>query len=189
VEVTEFERSVGRHVQRAFGGSATARAYGDDFGEYKVAVVRGPDCPSAGITSYSTVGLANFLQDAGRTQVRVEVVGAAPSIVDDYALTISSCFFEHVRNSSPLVYGAVIRDIVAQYGLSASLPHFTFVAPFLWPSLSRAQIADQEVYWLYAIPISEPEAGYISSHGIDALEGVFEAEQVDLFNLERLSVV
>lgn len=141
------------------------------------------------MTSYSTVGLANFLQDAGRTQVRVEVVGAAPSVVDDYALTISSCFFEHVRNSTAIVYGTVLRDIVGQYGLSASLPHFTFVAPFLWPSLSRAQIADQDVYWLYAIPISEAEAGYISSHGIDSLESLFDAEQVDLFNLERPSVV
>jgi hypothetical protein len=189
VEITDFERSVGRHVQGVFGPSATARRYGDDYNEYKVALVHGPDCPVEGITSYSTVGLSNFTQDVAGKSVRAEIVSAAPTGVPDYDLTVSSCFFEHVRNGTNIVYGSVIPNIVGQYGLSKTMVHFTFVAPFVWPALSKAELAGVNVYWLYAIPISDAERRLIHDKGIDALETLFDHDQIDAFDLNRESVV
>jgi len=189
MEVRDFERSVGRYVQDIFGPDASALLYGDDDNEYSVAILHGPDCPDWGTTSYSTVGLSNFFQDVNGASVRVEVISASATEVVDYPLALSSCFFEHVKNSTNIIYGTVIPDILEQYNLSPTLKHFTFVAPFLWQGLSRAKIAGEDVLWLYAIGITDAERRFLAANGIDELEKLFVEQQIDLFDISRASVV
>ncbi|MBC2035444.1 suppressor of fused domain protein [Listeria booriae] len=45
------------------------------------------------------------------------------------------------------------------------------------------------ITWLLLIPISKSELEYLSDNGIDALESLFEAGQIDIFDINRKSML
>ena len=47
----------------------------------------------------------------------------------------------------------------------------------------------QAVAWLQAVPISDPERDLAEREGSDSLEDLFERQQIDVFDLDRPSVV
>ena len=102
---------------------------------------------------------------------------------------VASCVFESAGNGTNISYGSYIRDIISQYGISRTLSHATFVAPFLWQGLDRLMIGDQPVYCLMMLPVSDAKVDYLECNGIDALERLFDEEQIDIFDINRPSVV
>jgi len=76
------------------------------------------------------------------------------------------------------------------YTNSRTLKHFLFVPPFLWEDrLQTLDLGSKKVAWLLAIGITEEERIFAEQNGSEKLEDVFEERQIDIFNLERPSVV
>lgn len=188
-EPTVFERDVGRHVRARLGSQTRVVRFGDDFQSDDVFVVSGMDCPSPGVTSYGTAGFSSTSQLYQGREVFVEILGACRSGVSGFDNLVASCVFDSRKNGSSVVYGSVICGIMDQYSISTTLRHVTFVSPFLWSEFGPANIQQKHIHWLLMLPIAEAEANLLKETGIGALEGVFERQQIDVFDLSRLSAV
>lgn len=184
-----FERDLGRAIRAAFGAETKVVRFGDDNGIDDCFIVSGANCPVEGVTSYGSVGLCRTTQRAGTADVKVEIVAACASGTPHIDNLVASCVFESVKNGANIVYGAHISDIIVQYGVTRTLRHVTFVAPFLWRGLNKLDVNGQAVLCLLMLPISDAEKNYLESHGIDALEAIFNDQQIDIYDINRASVV
>ncbi|MDR7235941.1 hypothetical protein J2Y02_000546 [Neobacillus drentensis] len=55
--------------------------------------------------------------------------------------------------------------------------------------MKTIKFENKQVGWLMAIPISEEEKNYADKNGLEALEELFDENQINVFDLERASVV
>lgn len=186
---TLFERDLGRAIRSAFGAETKVVRFGDDDGVNDCFVVSGSNCPVDGVTSYGSVGLSRIGQKAGIADVSVEIVAACASGTPHVDNLVASCVFDSVRNGTNVIYGAQIADIIVQYGISQTLRHVTFVAPFLWNGLGKLEFDGRAVNCLLMLPISDAEKAYLDINGIDALETLLNDRQIDLFDINRPSVL
>lgn len=83
--------------------------------------------------------------------------------------------------------GVVFPNILEQYFEGANMKHIMFVSPFLW-NIDDLQFDDRIVTWLMALPISEKEFEYLRNNGNEALEQLFEDQQIDFYDLNRPDV-
>ncbi len=75
------------------------------------------------------------------------------------------------------------------FSASSTLNHVLLLPPFLWASLKTLELDDKTVAWLMAVPISDAELDFAERMGVDALETAFEKAQIDVFDLNRASVI
>lgn len=68
------------------------------------------------------------------------------------------------------------------------MKHIMFVSPFLW-HIDDLQFDDRIVTWLMALPISEKEFEYLRNNGSEALEQLFEEQQIDFYDLNRPDIL
>lgn len=183
-----FERDLGRAIRSEFGAATQVVRFGDDGGANDCFIVTGTDCPISGVSSYGSVGLSRKAQKVGTTDVRVEILAACASITPHIDNLLASCVFDSVKNGSNIIYGACIPDIVSQYGISRTLKHVTFVAPFLWQGMNRLTVDGQAVHCLLMLPISDSEKNFLQGHGIEALENLFNEKQIDVYDINRPSI-
>lgn len=176
-------------MRSAFGAETKVVRFGDDDGVSDCFVVSGANCPVEGVTSYSSVGLSRTAQRVGSAEVKVEVVAACASDTPHIDNLVASCVFESVKNRTSIIYGAQIPDIVDQYGISRTLRHVTFVAPFLWHGLGKLEVDGQIIHCLLMLPISDAEQAYLKRHGIESLEALFDEAQIDIYDINRSSVL
>ena len=86
--------------------------------------------------------------------------------------------------------GTIFPDVVDMYGCSTTLKHLMFVSPFLWDEkLETLELPSKTVDWLLAVPISEMEYQFAQAEGSGRLEDLFEEYQIDIFDINRPSVV
>lgn len=156
-------------------------------------ILRAPDCPVEGVTSYGSVGLSAMPQRVGDRAVPVELIGACASDVPAFGEVIASCVVTRLVTGANLVYGTVIEELRALRPISSTLRHVTLVAPFLWDSfgggIAKDRVGTTDIYWLMVLPISEEERTFLRGNGIDALESLFEEAEIDVFDIDRPSAV
>jgi antitoxin YqcF len=186
---TQFESELGKKIREKFGQNTKVVRFADDSEEHFVFIVSGNDFPVRGVTSYGSVGLYKNAQHIGSEGVFVEILGACATETPHVDNLLASCVFDSVKNRSNIVYGSCIKGILSQYNISRSLQHVTFVSPFLWEGLEKLVVDNVPVHCLMMLPISEAEANYLEANGIDALERHFSEAQIDVFNINRPSVV
>lgn len=69
------------------------------------------------------------------------------------------------------------------------MKHVLFVTPTLWGELKSKEFEEKKVVWLMLVPISENEYKFAEEKGSDALEDLFVEKQIDVYDLNRASVV
>ena len=186
---TAYEVELGKFVRAKFGQSTKIVRFADDDEKNDVYIATGHDHPIDGVTSYGSIGLSNHEQSSGSTPVRVEIVAACASSTSSIDNLVASCVFDSFKNSSNISYGGCISDVVSQYGISNTLKHVTFVAPFLWDDFDRITLGDRIVHCLLMLPISDAERDYLTNRGIDALERIFDEKQIDIYDINRRSAL
>jgi antitoxin YqcF len=186
---TPLERELGRSIRSRFGAQTKVIRFADDKEINEVFVVSGNNCPVEGVTSYGSVGLSRNTQRLNAEGVKVEIVAACESKTPNFDSLVASCVFDSVKNGSNIVYGSCIADILVQYQISDTLKHVTFVAPFLWQGLDKISVEGEIIYCLMMLPISDAERQYLNEYGIDALESIFNEKQIDVFDINRPSVL
>ncbi|TZG00039.1 suppressor of fused domain protein (plasmid) [Chryseobacterium panacisoli] len=86
--------------------------------------------------------------------------------------------------------GSVFMRIVDMYYEDSEMRHIIFVSPFLWQGkLKPLDLSTKTVHWLLCIPISDNELEYRMKNGASALEDIFQEKDIDIFDINRKSVI
>lgn len=139
------------------------------------------------LASAGTVTLADH--DLGFEGIRLQIVAAYPQSAVDFSRAVGTCALAAVEEGWPLRWGAVHPNVLTVYGLSETLAHFYFMPPFSWPDGPKPlSVAELQIEWLQAVPISEAERAFAEANGAEALEKLLVAADIDVTDLKRRSV-
>lgn len=188
--ISEENRTIARHVRSVLGGSPQVSKYWSDAKDLEVDILSVQDVPVEGVSTFVTLGLSD--QDLGITSdgipLRVELILPLASVYTDAANIIASCAFSIKRGEASPTPGAILEGGVELYHPESNLPHALLTHPFLF-DVKVQEFASKRVAWLQIIPISERERVVASAKGLDALEDLFEASQIDVFTLARAEAI
>lgn len=191
MSVSNENKIIAKAAFDAFGGKPSVTKYWDDKNESSIDILSCGGRPYNGVTSHSTIGLSSYSigYTTDSTPLRIEIVGACASGYDCFRNILASCAFNIINTKFKCYPGAIFENIVKFYMHDSLMRHILFVSPFLWENrLKTLNFEDKKVAWLLAVPISEEEFKYAKDKGTDALEELFDEEQIDIFNLNRKSV-
>lgn len=104
----------------------------------------------------------------------------------DFSLAISTCGFNMIRDKMP-----IFPDVLELYpGLLDTLKNVMFVSPTAWDSSPETQdIQGRKVTFLQLLQISGGEMMYAKSNGSEALEDLLEKKNIDIYDIDRESVI
>jgi hypothetical protein len=119
----------------------------------------------------------------------VELVAAFGSEFQEGANIISSAAFCIINSHWDVYPGAIFPEVVRMYRKETEMKHVLLCPPFLWDNLTTQVLPDKTVAWLMLVPISESECRYAEEHGSESLEEIFVEKQIDVFDLDRASVL
>jgi hypothetical protein len=181
-----------KEVLRVFGKpQEEIREYLDENNKSHVDILKCADLPYDDVNSYATLGIiaSEPLMTSNGQGLIAEITGACDKQYDLFPNILSTCAFEIINSRHRYNPGAVFENVVAMYYPKFEMKHILLVTPFLWEeTFNTLDIAGVYVAWLQMIPISEKEFEFAKKYGSDKLEDLFEARQIDLFDLERRSV-
>jgi hypothetical protein len=190
---SDENKKIAKHAAAAFGGAPSVSEYLHDTEPLAIPILSCESSPCEGVTAYSTVGLSDFpMLDGGGADfpVRLEIAGACATQAAQFANVVSTAAFIIMRTRKPYHPGAVMRGVVQEYFPATTVPHLYFTTPFLWEDSPKTlDCGTKKASWLLVVPISDAEMRFLEKHGDNALEDLFEKEQIDVFDLDRSSVV
>lgn len=189
---TDLAKEIAKHVSAAFGGAKEkVWEHRDEPETHAVDVLSCADAPKKGYTSYSTVTLHSTPVDIGGKQVLTELAGVAETEVEEFADVLGTAAFYVMKDGWTAAPGAVLKNVVKDYGLSDTLVHLLLVPPFPWTSELNAfeSSSGKTVNWLLAMPVSESERRFREENGFDELEDIFDEKSVEYFDLDRKPAV
>jgi hypothetical protein len=191
--VTAEQREIASYTAAAFGvEKPPIFHFWDDKKRSDVYVMQAVDRPKYGVTSYATVGLSDHLlvRDGKEFGVRVEILGACSSEVPEFDNVLATVAFCVINSGWFCAPGVIFPDVISMYKHSETMSDIYFAHPFLWEDrLKSARVGSKTVAWLLAVPISKRESEFAQVNGSAKLEALFEEMSIDIFNLNRASVV
>ena len=191
-DISEDNKIIAKAALAAFGGKPKVAAYWDEADKQSVDLLTCKDQPQKGITSYSTIGLSDspINRDGVEIDLRVEFVGACSNSVSEFGNIVTTAAFCVINSKWSCSPGVIFPDVVGMYNCSMTLKHLMLVLPFLWEGkLETLELPSKKVAWLLLIPISEEEYQYAQVESSSKLEELFEEYQIDIYDIDRPSVV
>ncbi len=191
-DVIAKDKQIAKMVAGIFNGKNSVHRYRDRDEQNHIDILSSLNSPEEGITSYSTIGLSSYplIKDDKEYPTRVEFVGTASNDFSLFANALATAAF-NISVSRFFCYpGAIFTDVLSVHKVSKTMCSFLLTPPFLWEgSLETIVIDGLSIAWLMAIPISISEERYAAEYGSDALEDILEEKEIDIFDLNRPSVV
>ncbi|RKM58716.1 suppressor of fused domain protein [Butyrivibrio sp. XB500-5] len=170
------------------GGKPQVFRYWDDNEKNCIDILSCVDRPCRGVISYATIGLSDC--DIGLVsdnyKLRVELLGACDEKEDCFANILASTAFEIMKNNH-CEYGQIIQNVISN--TNSEMKHIYLGNPFLWEGFESLVQGDRKIAWLLSVPISDQEKEYAIANGWEALEDKFEEADIDIFNLNRKSII
>lgn len=106
-----------------------------------------------------------------------------------FSNVLSSAAFFIINDQWFCYPGAIFPGLVEMYYPHVKMKHL-FVPPYLWGDQPETlHLSSRTVAWLLAVPISSEEWAFAERHGSDALEDRFVHHQIDIYDLDRATVV
>jgi len=174
------------------GGTPRTRRYADEDESHWIDIAEFVDRPMVGYSAYSTLSLHMTPNMLEGDDVRVEIAGVARSGASGFPQLLSTAAFFVVKDHWLCAPGVVFPGLLQRYcpGLSNTLEHLIFVEPFPWIGLSSVKLPENlTVHWLLAMPIAEAERLYLLEQGYERFEELFQARNVEYYDLDRSSAV
>lgn len=192
MSIPNESKTIAKMASQAFGGERKVYRYWDNDDNSSVDILSAVNRPYEGITSFSTIGLSNHSINyvVEEKPLRIEIVGACATKTEYFPNVLSTCAFNIINSGYSCAPGTIFRGVINMYYKNSEMEHVMFAPPFLWDeSLKRIDFPNKLVVWLLAVPISEKEYLFAKENGTDQLESLFEDEQIDIFDIERGSVL
>lgn len=187
---SEAAKQIARTAATVFGGTPRVQRYYDGPEETWVDVLSCSDRPTAGWTTFSTLGLHNYRNELDGSDIRVELSGVAASSTDRFLHALGDMALRVIKDHWLAAPGVVFPGIARDAGLSEALPHLFLAPPFPWPELGTVQVDGlPNVHWLLAVPISDAEHAWLLERGYFEFEKLLDDRGVEYFDLQRPSVV
>ena len=166
--------------------------YWDESKENWIDLVICPNCPTAQIKSYATLALSDF--PIGKTEsdvpLGVEILASIHQKWSAFANILAACAFNIIIDQASCFPGMVYPDVVEAFHPEVTMKHILFVPPFGWETEFETLEFDSKcVAWLLAVPISEAEFKYAQENGSEMLQALFQERQINIYDLNRESVV
>lgn len=190
--VSTENRKIANIVLEVFGGEPVVWSYTDENDRSKIDILSCKDRPYDFVTSYSTIGLSDYSIGLQVEQIPlgIEIVGACGSEFEQFPNIISTCALNIINSHFKCFPGAIFKSVVEMYFPSFTTKHILFVPPFGWDKeFQTLEFSTKKVAWLLAVPISDPEYSYAVKNGSEELEALFEEKQIDIYDLNRVSVL
>jgi len=182
-------KAIAEYLHETIGGHAIVYPHSDEAKAKYISVMHITDwSPTQCIAA--TVGLSDYsigLEVDGK-HLGVEIVGGHLSDQPEGPDILASCAFNLISSDLTIRPGVIHRDVIEKYRRRSLMKHVLFSSPFLWP-LESLTFDNKIAAFLHAVPISEAECAYALENGSEALAAVLEAHSVDVFNLDRRSVL
>ena len=185
-------KTIAQTVGGVFGGDWKVHDYFDDDRKTHVDVLSSANRPQKGVNSFSTLGLSDhpIYKDGRRLKdVRVELLGACGSAFKEFANVVASSAFDMIKDKRFIAPGVIFPGVVKQYRPRSPMKNVMFIPPFLWPDLKTLKLPTKTVAWLLIVPVSDAEMKYAVKQGPAKLEELFEKHQIDVYDIDRPSVV
>jgi len=193
MNVTSYDRTViVKHLKENLGHPD--EGWSNEGGPDRIRVARFPDQPWEGINTFATDGLSSHLLSMGQDvgTARMEVLFAAYPRYSSEAIAgfvLSFCDFvlsKHWAFVSGEIVGPYKWPIIEGVELNA-----VYSAPFTYfeDNLHFCPGTSPPTVICWVLPIHAAEAAYIRKHGHEAFDNLVEANDPDLWDLNRESVV
>ncbi|MGD7048805.1 suppressor of fused domain protein [Rossellomorea marisflavi] len=191
MSISTDHKIIAKTAHNAFGGKPGVSRYWDENNVSNIDMLTTVNRPVDGVSSYSTIGLSDHSIEwtVDETSLRIEIVGASAKGYEQFPNILASCAFCLINSKFSVSHGEVFRNIIQMYYPNIEMKHVLFVSPFLWEDLKTLEFTNKKVAWLLAVPISENEYLFSQEKGTDSLEELFEQEEIDIFDLDRESIV
>lgn len=120
---------------------------------------------------------------------RVELFLSSPMADDAHVETLSMVANYHADPRFRVGPGRVI-EIGRPWVDGATCDHLLVSLPYLLgPAFEYLNVLDLSIRFLWLLPVTRAEATYARTHGVEALERVFERAQIDTLDPLRASAV
>lgn len=185
------DKLVAQRILQAVGGNPKVVEYRDRNENSAIDIFIGTDRPYEEITTYSTIGLSNYgigLKSPNK-EIRVEFVGGCESTYEKFGNVLSSCAFNIINDQFSCKPGTTYPNIISEYYEETSMKHVLFTNPFLWDELGYIDTENVHITWLMLVPISDKEFEFVRNNSAEELEDLFEKNEIDIFDLNRDSVI
>lgn len=186
----EFTRSVLAFLaDRSTFTSVGSRT--DISGRFSCDVVMSKSFPAAGLRTYCTIGMSNYLlqfADGSPFPGRQEVLGLSEDRDDGFENALFGIAISCLSRNRVAVPGEVFVDMVSQACPSTTTPHALITDPFAW-DFSRIATSQHTCFFVAALPISSGERSFLLSHDEQGLLALLESSHIDVADLRRKSVV
>lgn len=177
-----------------FGGMPKVHDYHDEEESRSIAILTCEDAPQDGLKTVATLGLSDFeaLGEANQPLAfGVELIAAIEGEAASFERALSTCAFNVIKDRMRIYPGAAFPRVFDLYeDLSETMSHAFFVDPFIWGgTFETMTLPSKTVAFLQLVPISDGEFAYLRENGSEALEAVFESNQIDVFDMKRPSTI
>lgn len=183
---TERQKKIYKKIAPIIGINPKVIRYGDDTGEKSIFIMECPDPIDSNINFYSTIGLS----DIEVNNKRYEILFTGYASETEIGNILSSCAFFIMKDGWGIKPGAVFETLVEMYKENLDMKHVLFTSPYLWEDkLEDFEVENDKINFLLGIPISDAELKFKAKEGLEALENLFEEEEINIFDINRKSVL
>lgn len=183
---TERQKELYKKLSPIIGTEPKVIKYGDDTGEHAIFIMECPDPLDKNVIFYASIGLSDY--SVGDKKYELMISGY--SAQDKVGNILSTSAFFCIKDQWKVSEGVVFEKLVEMYYPDSEMKHIYFTTPYLWEDkLEDFMVQNEEVHFLLAIPISEPEFELFKQKGSDALETLLEENEIDIFDINRKSIL
>jgi len=147
------------------------------------------------IKIFGTIGISDHpnrieMKDGNFQNIPIELLVSGYKEFDMLPAILSIAGFFITKKGWECQPGSVFMRIVDMYYEESEMKHIMFVSPFLWQDkLKPLDLNTKTVHWLLCIPISDNELEYRMKNGASSLEDLFQEKDIDIFDINRKSVI
>lgn len=190
-KISESNKSLAKTLAGVFGTKPQVSRYWDDNKKSSIDILLCANSPQEYVYSYGTLGLSDYplINKGEDVGFRVEFVAACGARYDEFANILSTAAFCVINSGWYASPGSIFPGVVSMYRKNTDMKHLMFSPPFLWNDLKTLELNDKIVAWLMLVPISDKEYQFAEINGSDTLEDLFVEKQIDVFSLDRLSII
>jgi antitoxin YqcF len=192
MSITSDNKKIAAQLASAFGGKPTVREFLHENSDLKIDLIYCMDQSDEKLFSIGTIGLSDYpLQKNGKNfPTRLEICAVTTTQYPLFLNLLATAAFNMIRSKNIVVPGSVMRGYVSEYYPEIKLPHLYFTAPFIWENILKTTFFEtKKVSWLLCFPISSAEANFIEENGDDSFEDLLQEASINIFDLNRKSVV
>ncbi|MDR3304716.1 MAG: suppressor of fused domain protein [Clostridiales Family XIII bacterium] len=193
---TERHIKLAKFVSGAIGFVPSVSSYSDETNTHSINILTVTDPLDPDVRFYSTIGLSDYenrieMEAGAPKNIPIELIMAGYQRYRDVPNILATCAFYLIKNERTCSPDDIWKDIAAMYYKKGDMKHVLFTPPFLWGDKLGGgfELPGQHVEFLFGASISDRELAYKAENGFEKLSELLEKKNVNMFDMERASII